>query len=448
MQTLPPFILTHLMPFRTIFLTNKTFLTAALLLIGSLMCRGGRTICSILRVLGLKGETTFAKYHHVLNRSQWNVLAGSKILLEQLDQDQSEPLKIVIDGHLERRKGAKIAARGHYRDAVQSSKNYTVISSGLKWLSVMALKRFSWCKRTLALPFLTVLMPSEESNKKSGKRHKTLQDWTCQVIIQIRRWFPKRKIILTADNEFATAEIAIRCSNQGIAFVSRLKLKARLFDFPFQNTMGRPRNKGLRLPKMEVILNDPNIAWETKEVNWYGGVRKQIQYTTQTCLWHVMTHSSNPIPIRYVLLRDPENKFQPVLLMCTDLNLDVVEIIQIYVERWNIEVTFHEAREHLGIETQRQWSDKAINRTTPVLFALYSLIILIGNNLIGAGKIDIEHTAWYEKNEIKFSDILRGIRKQLLEKMYFCNEDNQIESMQKSGEDQLARVIDLFLQAA
>lgn len=448
MQTLPPIILAHLQPFRAIFLTNKTFIKASLLLVGALMCQGVRTVCSILRVLGLKGETVFAKYHHVLNRSKWETLAASKILLEQIDQDQEEPLKIVIDGHLERRSGSNISAKGHYRDAAQSSKNYTVISSGLKWLSVMALKRFPWCKRTLALPFLTVLVPSEECNKKNKKKHKTLQGWTCQIIMQIRRWFPHRKIILTADNEFATAEIAIRCSKQKISFISRLKLSARLFNFPFQNPRGRPRKKGLRLPKVDKIVNNSNTEWETKEVLWYGGIYKRICFTTGTCLWHVMTYSSSPIPIRYVIIKDPEGKFNPVLLMSTDLEIAAFQIIETYVTRWNIEVTFHEAREHLGIETQRQWSDMAIKRTTPILFALYSLAVMIGNSLIKEGFVEIEQTAWYAKEEIKFSDILKGIRRHLLEKMYFSNSRFSEETEEKSDISYIDRVIDLILNVA
>lgn len=446
MPTLPPIILSHFQPFRDIFLTNKTFLKASLLLIGVLMCRGARTICSVLRVLGLKGETAFTKYHNVLNRSKWKTLEGSKILLKQIDLEQNEPLKIAVDGHLERRRGPSISAKGHYRDAVQSSKNYTVISSGLKWLSVMALKRYSWCQRTLALPFLTVLVPSEESNNKNKKKHKTLQDWTCQIIMQIRRWFPSRKIILTADSEFATAEIALHSSKQKISFVSRLKLNARLFYFPFCNHMGRPRNKGFRLPEIATILSDPNIKWESMEVLWYGGVHKKVDCITDTCLWHVMTHS--PIPIRYVLMKDPEGKVNPILLMSTDIGLKSSQIIETYVERWNIEVTFHEAREHLGIETQRQWSDMAIARATPILFALYSLVILIGNSLIRDGFVGIEQTAWYAKEEIKFSDILTGIRKHILEKMYFCKELISEETEQKSNKEFINRVIDLFLHAA
>jgi hypothetical protein len=448
MPTLPKAILAHLLPFRVIFLTQKTFIKASLLIIGALMCQGARTICSLLRILGLKGETTFTKYHNVLNRSKWDILKGAKILLQEIDKDKSEPLKIVVDGHLERRKGAKIKARGHYRDAVQSSDNYTVISSGLKWLSVMALKRYSWCTRTLALPFLTALVPSEDGNKTNNRKHKTLQTWTCQIIMQIRRWFPDRTVFLIADNEFATAGIALQSIKHSISFISRLKLNARLFDFPFRNLMGRPRNKGLRLPSIVSMLADPSITWISKKALWYGGKHKEIEFITGTCLWHVMTHSQSPIPIRYVLLRDPAGKFKPVLLMSTGMDLDAVTIIESYVERWNIEVTFHEAREHLGIETQRQWSDMAIARSTPILFALYSLSILIGKSLMEKGLIHVENAAWYAKDEIKLSDILTGIRKHILEEMYFCKRGVQSETLQKCDENLISRIVDLFLHAA
>ncbi len=133
---------------------------------------------------------------------------------------------------------------------------------------------------------------------------------------------------------------------------------------------------------------------------------------------------------------------------CTDIELEASQIIETYVERWNIEVTFREAREHLGIETQRQWSDMAIKRTTPILFALYSLAVLIGNSLIKEGLVGIEQTAWYAKEEIKFSDILTGIRKYVLEKMYFCKELISEETEQKSNKEFINRVMDLFLHAA
>lgn len=422
MQTLPVEILPYFEPFRVIFLTQKTYLKAVLLLFGALMCRGGRTICSILRVVGLKGETTFSKYHNVLNRSGWDILKGSKILLDQITKDSQEPLKIVVDGHLERRKGPKITSKGHYRDAAQSSDNYTVISSGIKWLSFAVLKQYSWFTRKVALPFLTVLVPSEDGNKKMNRRHKTLHDWTRQAVLQIRKWYPHREIILVADSEFATAETVKTCSRHNVSFVSRLKLNARLYDFPFEVKIGRPRNKGLRLPTAEERINNPYTAWELTEVAWYGNKRKITQYLTGTCLWHVMSHSNTPMKIRYVLMTDPLNKFKPILLMSSDESLNPIEIIETYVTRWNIEVTFHEAREHLGIETQRQWSDRSILRSTPILFGLYSLVFLIGEGLINNNKLKLESTAWYTKSDFKFSDILSSIRRCSLEGSYFCKQ--------------------------
>jgi hypothetical protein len=202
------------------------------------------------------------------------------------------------------------------------------------------------------------------------------------------------------------------------------------------------------ISKAEDILGDPKAGWETKKLLWYGGVDRAVEYLTGTCLWHVMTRSSSPIPIRYVLVKDIENKFNPVLLMSTDLELDAKDIIETYVERWNVEVTLHESREHLGIETQRQWSDRAIARTTPILFALYSLVVLMGNSLIQQGEIEIEQTAWYAKQEIKFSDILRGVRKHLLKKMYFCKDVLQGGTVEKSYENLMVRAMDLFLLAA
>ena len=199
--------------------------------------------------------------------------------------------------------------------------------------------------------------------------------------------------------------------------------------------------------KIASMTKDSRVQWEVKRVLWYGGVSKEISYTAETCLWHVMSHSASPIPIRYVLVKTSRDEF-PVLLMTTDLGLEAQQIIETYVTRWNIEVTFHEAREHLGIETQRQWSDLAIKRTTPILFALYSLVVLIGNGLIKENLVEKERTAWYSKEGIKFSDLLRGVRKHLLEKVYFCKWLQSGGTDQKSNEDFANKAIDLFLHAA
>jgi hypothetical protein len=326
----------------------------------------------------MKGEERFDKYHRVLSRDKWDPLSGAKILLNMLVGDSTEPIVIAIDEHIERRGGNKIKARGCYRDAVRSSKKFIVRCFGLKWMTVMVVKKVSWMNRQLALPFLTVLAPSEDADKKSGKMHKTSIDWAIQIMKQLRKWLPLKTIIFTADGGFAAANLAWACLKYKVTLVTRLRLDARLFDFPeVKIGAGRPAKKGRRLLTPKKMFEVPDIQWSTCTVKWYEGGTKLVEYITTTCLWHVTGYE--PVPIRLVLLRDPEVKYLPVALMSTDAALTTVMIIEAFVSRWNQEVTHREVREHLGVETQRQWSDLAIARTTPVLFALYSLVVLIAD---------------------------------------------------------------------
>ena len=130
MQFLSPVILSVLLPFSVLF-SRPTWHNALTLIVGSLLCRGKRTICAVLRIVGLSHETSFAKYHHVLNRVNWSPLLASKILLKMLLQvvGRMNPLVMFIDETLERRKGPKIKAKGYYRDAVRSSIKSTLVKS-------------------------------------------------------------------------------------------------------------------------------------------------------------------------------------------------------------------------------------------------------------------------------------------------------------------------------
>lgn len=385
-----------------------------LLVVGTLMCRGGRTVCSALKTLGMRGEKGFDKYHKILNRAKWSTLAGSKILLEQLIGAEDETLVIAVDEHIERRRGRKIKAKGYYRDAVRSTKKSIVKCSGLNWITVMVLKKLPWHSRLFALPFMTILAPSREANEKSGKRHKTAIDWTIQLLKQLRRWLPNRRIILSTDGGFANASLGWVTIFQKTHLVSRLRQDARLFDFPEKQLgPGRRAKKGKRLMAPKDMFKQKDLEWKEEEVLWYGGQRKIVQYISFTCLWHV--EGNDPLPVRVVLLRDPEGKYQPIPLIgiSHDFSLDTVEIIESYVSRWNQEVTHKEVREHLGVETQRQWSDKAIARTTPVLFSLYTLVLLMVVKLHNISPLKPQQAAWYQKVDVTFSDAYVEVRKAL-----------------------------------
>lgn len=415
MGSLSPVILSVFLPFAKLF-SRPSWENAVTLLLGAILSVGRRTVCSALRTMGMEHEVGFSKYHRLLNRTLWSPLQGAKILLLLILTKmvpENAPVVLVVDETLERRRGKKIVAKGIYRDAVQSSRSHVVKSSGLKWLSFAVLSKLPFMPRVVAFPFLTILEYSKKCDEARKRRHKTSLDWTGQAVGLLRRWLGKaRKIILVGDGGFATGQLIEDCKRFGISLVSRLKMNARLFDFPVEQSpkkRGRPATKGDRLPGFWEMMNSPPSSWQETEVPSYSGEKKRVRFLTSTCLWG--SQGGPPREIRWILVVDPSGKFEPLPLMVTDLSIPVDQVIAMYIERWAIEVTFEETREHLGIETQRQWSDLAIQRTTPILMGLYSQILLIGKQWWEGGEV-LKPTvkAWHRKEHITFSDILREVR--------------------------------------
>jgi hypothetical protein len=140
-----------------------------------------------------------------------------------------------------------------------------------------------------------------------------------------------------------------------------------------------------------------------------------------------------PVALRWVLIRDPTARFKTQALLCTHPQATPTDIIQWFVQRWQMEVTFEEARAHLGVETQRQWSKSAIARTTPVLLALFSLVTLIAQQRLTAQAMPIRCSAWYRKTHPTFSDALALVRRSLW--------DAQLFSMSRSSDYPQTRII-------
>jgi hypothetical protein len=325
---------------------------------------------------------------------------------------------IGVDDTIERRWGARIAARGIYRDPVRSSHGHFVKTSGLRWLSFMVLAPVPWAARVKALPVLTLLAPSERADAKAGRRHKLLTDRARQGMLQLCRWMPGRRIVFVGDTSFAVHALAhalARIPAGRATLISRLRLDARLVAPPAARTartQGRPAQKGAALPKLSALLADPATRWERITVPiWYGRqTEKPLEITSGTALWY--RRGTPPRPIRWVLVRDPAGKRAPQAFFSTDTALAPAEIIAIFVRRWQVEVTFSEVRAHLGVETQRQWSDKAIERTTPALLGLYSLITLWAGDLLRQGAVPYA-AAWYRKSAFTFTDAIAAVRRQI-----------------------------------
>ena len=418
MLTLPDAIVPLLSPFAMLF-TNPTWRKAQLLLVGAILTTGQRTVAAALRVMGRSDQDDYARYHEVLNRAVWSPREAARILLmlllQHLDRGDG-PLIFGIDETLERRRGAKIQARGIYRDAVRSSRHQLVKTSGLRWISLMWLGQVPWAGRRWALPVLTVLAPSSRYHQRQGRRHKKITDWARQMIMQLRRWLPHRPLVLVGDNGYAVLDLLHCCQSlrEPVTLIARLRLDAALYApapprEPGQN--GRPPLKGPRRPSLKTLLDQGQAAWTVAAVAWYDGTTRIVELTSQTAVWY---RSGKPaVPIRWVLVRDPQDAFDPQALLCTDTAADPTQILEWFVLRWQLEVTFQEVRTHLGMETQRQWSDLAIARTTPILLGLFSWTTLAAHALQEHHPITQRAAAWYDKPSPTFVDAIALARRHL-----------------------------------
>jgi hypothetical protein len=411
--TAAPDLLAHWMaPFAASF-TRPTWRNLLVLLAGAVLAPGRRTVTAALSVMGLRHRLTFTNFHRVLNRNRWSGLGPARRLLHLLVASfvPGGPVVIGIDETLERRWGRRIKARGIYRDPVRSSRGHFVKASGLRWITVTLLAPIPWAGRVWALPFLTAPAPSERYARRRGRRHKRLTDWGRQVLLLAARWLPDRRVVAVADSSYAAIEL-LAAGRGRLTVVTRLRLDARLFEPapPRRPGMiGRPRVAGARLPTLAERLTAPTTRWRRVTVTgWYGRSERLLEVVSGTAVWY---HPGLPaVPIRYALVRDVAGAFEPQGFLCTDPDADPSDMLCWFVRRWSIEVTFAEGRRHLGVASQRQWSDLAIARTTPLLLGLFSLITLWADELFTRELVSPRRAAWYPKPALTFSDALAAVR--------------------------------------
>ena len=459
MHTLPAELLSLMVVFQPLF-TKPTWDYAQVLLLGALLARGQRTVTACLRVVGLSQEKAFQNYHRVLNRARWSAGQASRILfgLLLLLLPPGGVVVIGADDTIERRRGQQIKGVGCYRDPVRSSRKYVVKCFGLQWLSLLLLVKLPWSSRVWAWPFLTVLCRAQQAGQTAKvwhtrrrrkrqqqppakaqavrapatpRQHKTAIERLMILIRQVHRWLPERLVVLVVDGGFAAVKLALVCAaTPNLALVTRLRWDASLYHPPPASAAGQRGpmpSKGARQRSLKQWAQRRDTPWEEVEVAWYGGQKKRLQLFARTALWY--TPGEVPVPIRDVITRDPEGHLREEVFAGTKLDATPAQIIAWVVLRWSVETTFEEAREQLGLETQRQWSDLAIARTTPCLLGLFSLVVLLMQRLQPDGQVPVLTAAWYAKPEATFSDCLVLVRKHLWRSLNYVDSAEKAESV-------------------
>jgi hypothetical protein len=247
-----------------------------------------------------------------------------------------------------------------------------------------------------------------------------LLDRARQMVRLVRRWLPGSEVVVVGDSAYAALD-GLDAVRESVCVLTRLRLDAALYTptpprKPKQH--GRPRKKGRRLPTLAHVGAAPTTSWTLVTVApWYGQKERHVHMTSATAIWY---HSGwPPVPIRWVLIRDPAGTCAPQALRSTELDLDPVQILPWFVHRWQLETTLEEARAHLGIETSRQWSDRSVARTTPSLFGLYAIVTLMAAHLMGDKHGPVRTAAWYPTQQATFSDTIAFVRRCLWSAEHF-----------------------------
>ena len=413
-MSLPEPILSVLGHFRSAF-TRPTWEKVIVLFTGTVLARGRRTVAASLRAAGHAQDRNFSRFHAVFSRDRWSALELGRRLLLRLARTFAPQggLTLAIDETLERRRGAKIAQRGYHRDPIASSKGHHVAASGLRWMVLALVVDVPWNRHRWALPFLSRLAPSAKVDSARRRRHKTLAVHARQMIAAVRRWLPDVPLNLLGDTTSSAMALGHACRRRGVRLIAPLGLKACLHE-PLpppagKRGRGRPRKAGPALPKLAAVLDDAATHWQAATIPWSDGTTRSLELASGTAWW---SHSGEPpLPVRWVLTRDPTGTLESRAYFSTEPGDTAEAIVAEFLKRWPIETTFEECRAHLGLETQRQWSDAAIERETPCLLGVYSVVALLGHALCAGSPLPIRAAAWYHKTEATFADMLAAVRR-------------------------------------
>jgi len=375
-----------------------------ILLTGTLLAYGCRTVAAALRDPGKEREPDFSTFHQVRNRECWSRRQLQYLIVETF-VEAGGSLDLMIDETQERRWGSTISTRGYDRESVLESRTRSVSSPGLHWIVMAAVDTLPWSKQRNALPCVWVLAPTPEVNAHIGK-------WAHHMLSVVRHCFPTWPITLLGDTACSILERGMHLQAQQVTLLTSFHPDTTLHTLLQErdaHTIGRPRLVSQLLPLFEQILTDPTTTWQSLSVDWYELGERRREICTGTAPWGRAGFAL--WPIRWVFACDPAGKQRPQALFSTKRGVTARQMVRTFLKCWCLATVFEESQVHLGIEAQRQWSDLAIEQTTTLLFGLSSLVGLFGCALHPNEDIPFAQTAWYRTHTATFRDVVATVRR-------------------------------------
>jgi len=348
--------------------TRPTYQRFILLLVGSIVTSGRRTVSRILWTIRSLVQGHPCSYHRFFSQARWSLWPLAKVLVLSVAAlvPMDEPIMVAGDDTVAEHNGRKIWGKACHRDAVHSGRRWTVRKWGHRWVVLAILVKLPFASRRWALPVLCALYVPPAMSKSQKRRHKVPSQLAQSLLASLMHWLPQRRFIFLGDGHFSGHELAdfAHRHRQRLTLIGRLRRNARLFDKPpkasLRRRCGRPQRKGKQLPSPgeQVASARPHKL----KVRWYGSTHRRVGVVSGKGIWY-----RGPLlaPIRWVCVQDPINK-RSDFFYSTDQKLSSRQIIELYAARWSLEVTFQECKQHLGLESPHQRTRRSVLRAAPI----------------------------------------------------------------------------------
>ena len=381
--------------------TRPSFALFCRIATGWVLCPGRRTITGMLPTADPEGKHPHDAFHRFFRDGRWKA--------SDFWRQQTVPLikkycpvctavHLLVDDSIVHKSGRHVEDAGVFRDPIRSTVRKIVYAFGLNVVLLCVCVRVSGRDQPLALPVNARLYT------KGGPSH---VDLTALMVRELAAWLPDHDFRLVGDGAYASlAKLVLPRT----VVTSRLRRDAALFDLPparIPGQRGRPRKKGARLPSLErIAATAPPDQWRLVPVRFRGRTVDRL-LLTRVALWYQVTGT---LPIRVVIIRDPTGHQHDDFFFATDIQAESAALVAEYADRWSIEVTFRDVKQHLTPQHLQSWRRCGPDRNVTVGFWLYSTVWLWFLQA-GADQPAWPHRAWYtHKRSPSFADALAALR--------------------------------------
>ena len=394
-------------------LTAPGFENFVVLFTGWTLSAGTHAVTEALVLTATAGRRHHEAFHRFFSRGTWDPDEVGHLLFRKLLSliPEGRPIPAIIDDTLAEKKGPHVFGIASHIDPVRSTKKRKAFTFGHCWVVLAIPVKLPFSSRSWALPILFRLYRSKKECEKAGDPNQKKTQLAREMIDVLVKWAGTRLIDLTGDVAYCCDTVTSNLSPT-VRLTGAMRVDAVLnspLDPQAKTTRGRPRKKGLLLPKPKELADDASVPWKKCEAD-LNGKTATIEYKTMTGCW-LRACGSRLLTI--VIVRCTEGALPFRVFFSMDTSLSVPELLGLYSRRWSIEILFRELKQLFGFADSSARKKEAVLRTAPFVGLCYTTLVLWCVSSSDAIKLAAPPVRpWYpHKRGLSYADILRAVRR-------------------------------------